>query len=107
MQNVQSQVNDLDSELHVAVNQVANDVKDAVDAIGQIPQYIRPRSDGLYVTDGGANSVLKITSSAVTINTSQSDAAGYSQFAANYVQFGNYQLRRTSDNGLAFQWVTT
>ena len=27
----------------------------------------------------------------------------YSRFAANYVQFGNYQLRRTSDGGLAFK----
>ena len=28
---------------------------------------------------------------------------GYSRFAANYVQFGNYQLRRTTDGGLAFK----
>ena len=27
----------------------------------------------------------------------------YSRFAGNYVQFGNYQLRRTTDGGLAFK----
>ena len=27
----------------------------------------------------------------------------YSKFSGNYVQFGNYQLRRTSDGGLVFK----
>ena len=30
----------------------------------------------------------------------------YSRFAGNYVQFGNYQLRRTADGGLAFKLAT-
>ena len=27
----------------------------------------------------------------------------YSKFSGNYVQFGNYQLRRSSDGGLVFK----
>jgi len=27
----------------------------------------------------------------------------YSKFAGNYVQFGNYQLRQSSDGGLVFK----
>jgi len=27
----------------------------------------------------------------------------YSKFAGSYVQFGNYQLRRSSDGGLVFK----
>ena len=76
----------------------------AVEAIGTIPNYVEVKSDGLYLKDEYEASVLKINSASVSIGTvSDGPAAGYSQFAANYVQFGDYQLRKSADHGLVFK----
>lgn len=77
--------------------------QNAVEAIGDIPQRMEVKIDGTYFKDEKNASVLKINSGSVTIGTLVGEGKGYSQFAANYVQFGNYQLRRTADGGLAFK----
>lgn len=80
--------------------------RQAVDDLGRIPQYVRTGEDGLTITDGGEKSVMRINSSSVSIGTTDSGTAdGFSQFAASYVQFGQYQMRRTADSGIAFRWV--
>lgn len=75
----------------------------AVNAIGDIPQRVEVMPDGTYFKDEDNASVLKITSGSVTIGTVTGECKGYSQFAANYVQFGKYQMRRTADGGMAFK----
>lgn len=75
----------------------------AVEAIGQIPQRLEVAVDGTYIKDENMASIMRLTSAAVTIGTLEGDARGYSQLAANYVQFGNYQLRKSADGGLVFK----
>lgn len=75
----------------------------AVNAIGNIPQRVEVMPDGTYFKDEDNASVLKITSGSVAIGTVIGEGKGYSQFAANYVQFGKYQMRRTADGGMAFK----
>lgn len=77
--------------------------KNAVEAIGDIPQKVEVTLEGLFLKDQDNTSVLRVNSGSVTIGTLTGDGAGYSQFAANYVQFGQYQMRRTTDGGLAFK----
>lgn len=69
------------------------------------------QSDGLHIgiaqksEEGGyeftGNQVV-ITDNSVDIRISETT---YSQFGQNYVQFGNYQLRQSSDGGLVFKMV--
>lgn len=69
------------------------------------------RSDGLHIgtaqkSEEGeyeftGNQVV-ITDNSVDIRISETT---YSQFGQNYVQFGNYQLRQSSDGGLVFKMV--
>ena len=63
-------------------------------------EYMDVREDGTHMKAMGTNNEMVLSSSGVSINMNGSN---YSQFAANYVQFGNYQLRRTNDGGLAFK----
>lgn len=76
----------------------------AVEALGDIPNYVEIKDDGLYLKDENGASTLKLNSASVNIGTVAGTAAdGYSQFTANYVQFGNYQLRKSADGGLVFK----
>lgn len=81
-------------------NRVANG---AVEEIEYRKQYVVIDENGVNIKDENMASALKITSAAVTINTGAENAKGYSQFTASYVQFGDYQLRKTTDNGLVFR----
>ena len=63
-------------------------------------RVVRIDSDGLHVGDNQSTGEVLIDSESVNIVMNGSK---YSRFAGNYVQFGNYQLRRTTDGGLAFK----
>lgn len=68
---------------------------------GAVEYYVRlDADDGLHVGKNGAANEVVITPDAVNVRL---NGDTYSQLAANYVQFGNYQLRKTSDGGLAFK----
>ncbi len=76
----------------------------AVESVGAIPNYVEIQPDGLYLKDQYGASTLKINSASVSIGAVAGEAAnGYSRLAANYVQFGNYQLRKSADGGLIFK----
>lgn len=77
----------------------------AVDDLGDIPNYVEIPEDGsgVYVKDIQGESVLKLNSGSVSIGAVSGAAKGYSQLTANYVQFGNYQLRKSGDGGLVFK----
>ena len=62
---------------------------------------VRIDSDGLHVGDNqNTNNEVLIDSEAVNVVTG---GTMESKFTGSYIQFGNYQLRRTADNGLAFK----
>jgi len=63
-------------------------------------RVVRIDNDGLHVGDNQSTGEVLIDSESVNIVMNGSK---YSRFAGNYVQFGNYQLRRTTDGGLAFK----
>lgn len=79
--------------------------KDAVDALGEIPIYVKVEDKALVIKDIEGASVLRAHSGSLSIGTTAGEAKGFSQFAANYVQFGNYQIRRASKGGLVFKMV--
>ena len=64
-------------------------------------RVVRIDSDGLHVGDNqNTNNEVLIDSEAVNVITG---GTMESKFSGSYIQFGNYQLRRTADNGLAFK----
>ena len=63
-------------------------------------RVVRIDDDGLHVGDNQSTGEVLIDSESVNVVMNGNK---YSRFAGNYVQFGNYQLRRTSDGGLAFK----
>lgn len=63
-------------------------------------RVVRIDNDGLHVGDNQSTGEVLIDSESVNVVMNGSK---YSRFAGNYVQFGNYQLRRTTDDGLAFK----
>ena len=69
-------------------------------ARAEFRRVVRIQDDGLHVGDNQSTGEVLIDSESVNIVMNGSK---YSRFAANYVQFGNYQLRRTADGGLAFK----
>lgn len=71
--------------------------------IGNLENYVMITRDGLFLKDEQMNSTLRINSASVSIGTLVGATRGYSQFASTYVQFGNYQLRQSSDGGLVFK----
>lgn len=79
--------------------------QNAVKAIGDIPNYVEIAEDGsgVYVRDIQGESVLKLNSGSVSVGAVSGGTDGYSQLAAKYVQFGNYQLRKSGDGGLVFK----
>ena len=62
--------------------------------------YLRLLTDGVHVGQSGNSSEVVVTPETVDVRL---NGATYSQFASNYVQFGNYQLRRSADGGLVFK----
>ena len=97
----------VDGEL-IAISQLAYEAQVAAStaqatadvARAEFKRVVRIQDDGLHVGDSQSTGEVLIDSESVNIVMNGSK---YSQFAANYVQFGNYQLRRTTDGGLAFK----
>ena len=97
----------VDGEL-IAVTQLAYEAQVAAGtaqatadaARADFKRIVRIEDDGLHVGDTQSTGEVLIDSESVNIVMNGSK---YSRFAGNYVQFGNYQLRRTSDGGLAFK----
>ena len=63
-------------------------------------RVVRIDDDGLHVGDNLSNGEVLIDSESVNVVLG---GKKYSKFAGSYVQFGNYQLRRSSDGGLVFK----
>ena len=66
----------------------------------ELETYLRLMTDGVHVGDSESSSEVVVTPGSVDIRM---NGATYSQFASNYVQFGNYQLRQSADGGLVFK----
>lgn len=69
-------------------------------ATGEVERYVRQDGRGVIVgKQGSAEQLLLDEGSVATrINGRQ-----FSKLASNFVEFGNYQLRRTADGGMAFK----
>ena len=80
----------------------ADDAKTMADETKQtLLRVVRIDADGLHVGDNqNTNNEVLIDSEAVNVITG---GVMESKFTGSYIQFGNYQLRRTADNGLAFK----
>ena len=78
---------------------------EAVEEIGKLPIFTDFEKEAVYIRDANGASTLKLNSGSVSIGTVDGDGRGYSQLAADYVMFGNYQLRKTADGGMAFKMV--
>lgn len=63
-------------------------------------RVVRIDSEGLHVGDNQSTGEVLIDSASVNVVLG---GVRYSKFGANYVQFGNYQLRRSADGGLVFK----
>lgn len=68
--------------------------------VAGLSQVVKVNADGLHIGKAGTTGEVVIDSQSVNVVMA---GQRYSQFASNYVQFGNYQLRRTADGGLAFK----
>lgn len=80
--------------------------QEAVKSIGDIPNYVEIAEDGVYIKDLQKVSTLKLNSGSVSIGavTGEESDGGFSQLTADYVQFGNYQMRKSdTDGGLIFK----
>ena len=69
-------------------------------ATGKVEAFARLREDGLHIGEEGASEELLLAKDGVNVRI---NGRQYSKFAADYVQFGNYQLRKTVDGGMAFK----
>ena len=67
---------------------------------GELNRMIRLDSEGLHVGELASTAEVLIDPESVNVVL---NGTKYSKFAGNYVQFGNYQLRRSSDGGLVFK----
>jgi hypothetical protein len=65
-----------------------------------LSKLLRLDEKGVHVGQHGKSNEVLIDDA--TVNVVMNNRK-YSQFAADYVQFGNYQLRLTADGGLAFK----
>lgn len=79
-----------------AAQVTANDALPRVD----FQRVVRIDDAGLHVGDNQSSGEVLVDSKSVNVVLS---GRTFSSFAANYVEFGNYQLRRTADGGLAFK----
>ena len=62
--------------------------------------YVRFDGTALYVGAQNGNGAVRIDDDSVDVIVGGKQ---YSSFGSNYVEFGNYQLRRTADSGLGFK----
>lgn len=68
-------------------------------ATGKVEQFARLDSDGLHVGEKGKPGEVLIDSDSVDVRVG---GKVFSSFGDDYVEFGNQQMRRTSDGGIAF-----
>ena len=68
--------------------------------IQRMNEYVQIKEDGTHMRARDTDNEMVLSSQGVEINVG---GQNYSLFGAMYVQFGNYQLRRTADGGLAFK----
>lgn len=78
----------------------AQAVADAAVPHVEFQRVVRIDGDGLHVGDNQSSGEVLIDSESVNVVMS---GQRYSKFAANYVQFGRYQLRKSADGGLVFK----
>ena len=91
-----------------AISQIAYEAQIAADSAQATAEAVRTDfkrvvridDDGLHVGDNLSNGEVLIDSESVNVVLG---GKKYSKFAGSYVQFGNYQLRRSSDGGLVFK----
>ena len=91
-----------------AISQIAYEAQVAADSAQATAEAVRTDfkrvvridDDGLHVGDNLSNGEVLIDSESVNVVLG---GRKYSKFAGSYVQFGNYQLRRSSDGGLVFK----
>lgn len=69
-------------------------------ASGEVARYVRLDDAGLHVGETDASSEVLIDENGVGV---VARGKRFSSFAANYVQFGDYQMRRTADGGMVFR----
>ena len=62
--------------------------------------YVRFDGTARYVGAQNGNGAVRIDDDSVDVIVGGKQ---YSSFGSNYVEFGNYQLRRTADGGLGFK----
>ena len=72
------------------------------DDIAQQQQLVRLDAGGLHVGDSTDRSEVLIDSDSVGVIV---DDVVFSSFGVESVTFGNYQMRRAADGGLAFDYV--
>lgn len=66
----------------------------------EFQRVVRIDDEGLHVGDNQSNGEVLLDSSSVNVVF---NGQKYSKFSGNYVQFGNYQLRKSTDGGLVFK----
>lgn len=91
---------DVDADIGGA-RSAANAAQAAADtAQANLLRVVRIDADGLHVGDNQTTNEVLIDSASVNVVLG---GIRYSRFAADYVQFGDYQLRRSIDGGLVFK----
>ncbi len=101
--NAQTTANDAQTAAEAAQSTADSANKLALSAntgIQRMNEYVQIKEDGTHMRARDTDNEMVLSSQGVEINVG---GQNYSQFGAMYVQFGNYQLRRTADGGLAFK----
>ena len=70
--------------------------------IAEQQRLVHLDSDGLHIGDSSYKSEVLIDSDSVGVIV---DDVVFSSFGVESVTFGNYQMRRAADGGLAFDYV--
>lgn len=74
--------------------------RELADAVSELQHSVFVKPDGLHVQAEGSGTEVVIDSNSVDIRVG---GVPFSSFGSNYVEFGDYQMRRTADGGLAFK----
>ena len=68
----------------------------------EVEKFARLDGEGLHVGEKDGASEVVITSQTVDVRV---NGDAYGRFGSNFMRFGDYQMRRTSDGGIAFSVV--
>jgi hypothetical protein len=90
-----------EGKISIAVDSLKQTISDAKIEFETKTKVITIDDDGLHIGDKDSSNceVLINTDSVNVVTNGQME----SKFTGSYIQFGNYQLRRTADGGLAFK----